>query len=886
MVAGPVVAAGAPGLSYVPFRGSAPRAGGRYAAAGRPGGGLEHFFAPQERPAAQLKKENAEAKALKDKIAAFRAARVPKAQADSPPAVVALEGPCVQCGQPGHAPSEEGQMYCRVCWRLWDSIKAKMQRRTQDQAEDSDGEVVDLCKHCRLPLGERAYGDKGRGAFLHGECLAELLHKDVREGHEASQQEASERKQKQRQDFDIGWRPRERVPRNFAPARALGLELQGKQGLCGVVIQSMPKFVRLLETARPAASVNLEYLSLALRVRREEAREPFFSLDPQVPFTDPEGSKQVKYFEPKWLAGTSLGEVMFQADYYLKELSMGEQPQPVLGMTSCFDHAEKEGDKKGWIARTWYVVKKADVYVSDDDFLVPYVEMGVEARDLVDSPVGLVDAPITRSDHPMVLYAKDFTHHFDLIAERKSAVHHLREAAKAAILAKYLVDSKVGVPESWLDVVDTAAIQKAAAACLMEIPQLWNDRCHSHIGLKDGQITNASKNTECVHSVYGGVEMGLDRAALGGMSMGEARLAALATPPEVSFFPFTRQALGPASFTSMVMGGAEEPRGVDLNLDAFDLTAPKRLEDGVMQQQWSLCSCADMLQGKGSGSVLAKVFDPVLSDRRDEGDLFVGPDPSAAHMGKLAALVREEEQVRQRRRERFLSEDFAIGTACNLFPSSWASSIEITRQRRPCQLVPCPCDSVDLKSVSLQDPIFDKSTEDGCKYRIYKRGNLEVRTLKAYQGAETVEAVFSSSGSSEVAPPAAAGKAAPELKKVTQYVAAATTAAAEDEGKVKARYFVTLEAECGTTVVTEMLADGSSTWEEGPADIDERLACAKVVASSECCRGGPGASKKSLESAARARAPLAAAKIAGAATRSERKRYARDLFSWASGADR
>ena len=33
-----------------------------------------------------------------------------------------------------------------------------------------------------------------------------------------------------------------------------------------------------------------------------------------------------KRFTPSWLAGTSIGELMFQADYYLKELSMGESP--------------------------------------------------------------------------------------------------------------------------------------------------------------------------------------------------------------------------------------------------------------------------------------------------------------------------------------------------------------------------------------------------------------------------------------------------------------------------------------------------------------------------------------------------------------------------------
>merc|ERR1719221_2008735 len=99
-------------------------------------------------------------------------------------------------------------------------------------------------------------------------------------------------------------------------------------------------------TADPAACVNLEYLSLALQVRRSEGREPMFSLDPKdiaINAADPKTLWQVKRFEPQWLAGTSVGEVMFQADVYLKELSMGEYTQPVIGMKSCLDFFEEEG---------------------------------------------------------------------------------------------------------------------------------------------------------------------------------------------------------------------------------------------------------------------------------------------------------------------------------------------------------------------------------------------------------------------------------------------------------------------------------------------------------------------------------------------------------------
>jgi len=65
-------------------------------------------------------------------------------------------------------------------------------------------------------------------------------------------------------------------------------------------------------TANAAASVYLEwYLSLALKARKEDGREPMFSLDPKV---DEAANKhklwQVKCFEPAWLDGTSVGEVI------------------------------------------------------------------------------------------------------------------------------------------------------------------------------------------------------------------------------------------------------------------------------------------------------------------------------------------------------------------------------------------------------------------------------------------------------------------------------------------------------------------------------------------------------------------------------------------------
>merc|ERR1740121_3488150 len=219
---------------------------------------------------------------------------------------------------------------------------------------------------------------------------------------------------------------------------------------------------------------------------------------------------QTKRYEPKWLAGTSIGEVMFQADYHLKELSMGEYEQPVIGMKSCFDFAESEGMDKDWSAREWFVVRKAEGQLSEDDVLGAFLAMGVEAREQFMGASGLEDAHITRPDHPLVKYAEAFTHNFDLIAERKSVVAQLREVAKASVVAKFMLDSGVELEEAWFNLGSSVK-----PACCLEVPQLWNERCLSKICVQEAGIVSAEREKGAkVHSVYGGVDFGIDRFRL------------------------------------------------------------------------------------------------------------------------------------------------------------------------------------------------------------------------------------------------------------------------------------------------------------------------------------------------------------------------------------
>lgn len=88
-----------------------------------------------------------------------------------------------------------------------------------------------------------------------------------------------------------------------------------------LVLDEEKRSISLGSTLDPASAVNLEYLSIALQVRRKEGHEPIFSLDPVSAEQDLANEKhamQQKVFVPTWLAGTSVGEVLFpRSDLYI-----------------------------------------------------------------------------------------------------------------------------------------------------------------------------------------------------------------------------------------------------------------------------------------------------------------------------------------------------------------------------------------------------------------------------------------------------------------------------------------------------------------------------------------------------------------------------------------
>lgn len=745
-------------------------------------------------------------------------------------------------------------------------------RRQRSYEYDSRGQKVQLCERCFMPVGEFAYEGKSKDCFLHAECKAQSFIEEMKEDEAKLQAKQAEKKLKNRLEYEIGWRM-ENVPKNHQFAAAMGCS-SAPNGLCCLVYDETSRSVRVAATLEPAAAINLEYLILALKVRHQVQREPLFSLDPVDP-KNLEETPQKKRYEPEWLANTSVGDVMFQADYFLKELALGEYTQPIAGMRSVFDWSElMERHHKPWAGREWFVVKKAVVHLAEDKTIVPFVKMGVEAREQVLGENGMEDAPVTSPDSPLKKFADTFTLNFDLIAERKSVIFHLRELAKASVVAKFLVDSGAKLDQSWLamgdQIVDSTPPEK-----FPEIPQLWNMRGLSRIQLKDGKIVDSETGLGAnLHAIYGGVQFGLDRFELAqrsGAMPGSLMPGGVMHQPEgihsMQLGPAGRPMFMPQRFQLSQRG--ETPQGVDLNLDKFSLTEPERFAGTLppcSAGEGSLEASAILGRAflkrfrekrysglsKDHQSLLQSVFNPVMADRLEEGDAFIPPDPKIEYITKLRNLVGEERLLLQKRKSCFFDRSFVPGQASMEFPRSWANQFQVDQpsQALKSRLVELQVDENFQQSL-VKDilpsaaPEFENATEDGTLFRIYRLGSLEVRTVTEPGLSEVVGAVLSASTpawnlqqSRAVSTLSSEDKIA-KAKLYTEAIDSETSARLDEKWSSRLNYchwYVVLETEKGNVMVTEMLADGSTIMAVNPEGVEDRNSLAKVYMVIEDCR--------------------------------------------------
>jgi hypothetical protein len=284
-------------------------------------------------------------------------------------------------------------------------------------------------------------------------------------------------------------------------------------------------------------------------------------------------------------------------------------------------------------------------------------------------------------------------------------------------------------------------------------------------------------------------------------------------------------------------------QGVDLRLDCFDLSEPRRVSQEARNAK-PLDECFTMGNAFWSSldddsnhldaefrEFLKQVFNPELSDRRSEGDLFTAPDASFATVMRLRSLLKEEDKVRQRRKEHFFSTAFKMSNPGHLFPASWAPSVEIahdaladsrqeTLRSRP--------EYIGEASGLLQEvlgnstPVFDRITEEGLRFIIYKIGSLEVRTTQDSSGQETIGAVFSVDGTQTRFAQSSVVEEQDKVVKAAEYV---------ERASYEVRSYVVFETEKGRRIVSECLPDGTVVWQTDAINLDDRNSLAKVIRS-------------------------------------------------------
>lgn len=177
--------------------------------------------------------------------------------------------------------------------------------------------------------------------------------------------------------------------------------------------------------------------------------EPSFSLDPWDS-SNPDGPHYQKVFYPDALAGTALGKTLFDTDYLMKSLALGELSVPGLSSEGAIALADAALNGSGVDrARLWISADDVPVSVVGGEVQFGAVKMVCSARRLVldpTSPSGLKDAALENRDNSSgQRFATQFTAQYEEIARVRPEFERLRNLAKLVAFAKFLRNANVNV---------------------------------------------------------------------------------------------------------------------------------------------------------------------------------------------------------------------------------------------------------------------------------------------------------------------------------------------------------------------------------------------------------------------------------------------------------
>ena len=249
---------------------------------------------------------------------------------------------------------------------------------------------------------------------------------------------------------------------------------------------SFDSYSSLLSSVRSYGDeINIKDLALALLVFYDDTikcKNLSFSLDPWDA-NNPYGDFRKVYWPDKEenmqiIEGTEYGDVLFESDYIMKQLSLGlftdRKIQDVsvklrkLGLVPIHEL----GNEGNWM-RLWLIIKKVNAerevnsFKGAKCFNILQAEMGVDARNMeIGSDGRLRDKVIQAENNCACRFAKRFAEIYDKIAEEIPVFRRLKQIAKANTLAKWMWVNQIPVD---LDKIRSVALENRRSVSINRI---------------------------------------------------------------------------------------------------------------------------------------------------------------------------------------------------------------------------------------------------------------------------------------------------------------------------------------------------------------------------------------------------------------------------------
>jgi RHS repeat-associated protein len=236
----------------------------------------------------------------------------------------------------------------------------------------------------------------------------------------------------------------------------------------GVSYDPQTKQMALIGDGNPnLPSVRLEDFLVAIHVvygdHAGEPDEPTFSLDPADP-TNPTGPWLKAVYMPRLLAGTHMGDVMFNADWVLKQYTfgviadnkgniLGKRVSSVPGYKSYMEIVTENPSavrQSEVYSRFWILPLEMKIARKGNTIVFVRSTMQVQTRRMEFTGSGLADSA-DKSDQCAERFAEHFTFYYDKFAQEAPVLEEVREAAKVVAIVKWLKEQGLGVNDFAID---------------------------------------------------------------------------------------------------------------------------------------------------------------------------------------------------------------------------------------------------------------------------------------------------------------------------------------------------------------------------------------------------------------------------------------------------